>query len=370
MTNKKRAISLILIFLSVFITADDLTQQNDIPSLGVFKIPLKPTWEISEIDEIELLPLVDLVILTNNNSLLLDLSNHRFLILDQTGKLLKNFGNKGEGPGEMTMNFAMVFVAEQRIIMVDINKIIYFDSFGNFIEEKRIVLMNNPPIFFMDSSTFLHYPYFLQGKDDIKGKGILQKKLGDEKDILFAPLQYVPYGTATVNGNPVIMALDGIFPNISINGNGKCFVYGRGDRYQVWVTDLNGKELLTFGIKRNPIIIGQEEIKAELKSEGRGRLSSEIIEALSTSYPNHYSFFRKAFMLKNGSVLIWAYTPDSVGNLQLDLFDSTGKYVKRYLFQEIQGRKVLNLDLNNSKLIYQTEDKEGKTFVSCLEVNW
>jgi len=365
-----RVILFALISFSICLVAEDLTQQSDTPNIGEFKISLNPIWEISEINKIEVAPLVDLVLLPNNNNLLLDLANQRFLFLDQTGKLLHQFGKKGEGPGEMTMNYAMVFVTDQKIIMVDINKIIFFDLVGNFIEEKRIVLMNNPPIFFLDSSTYLHYPYLLMGKDDIKGKGILRRKLGEDKDILFAPLQYKPYGTATVKGSPVIMALNGIFPTISVNGKGERIVYGRGECYQLWVTDLAGKELFTFGIERNPIRISREEIKNELIKEGRGFLSTEAIEALSSSYPDHYSFYQKAFMLNNGSILIWANTPDSMGTIQLDLFDSTGKYTKRYVYQDTQGHQVLNLALNGNKLVYQKEDKEGKTFISCINTNW
>jgi len=269
-------------------------------------------------------------------------------MLDQRGRILRSFGRKGQGPGELENPEEILLSPEGNLFVQDIGngKLTIFNKEGTFIELKRL----SPEITLVSS---LSNGNFL-GLEPIYGGDVNQWGLTlNYYDANFKKIRELDRLTFP---NPVASKIIEASPHVII-----CRV--SGDRIYSAYPE-RGYEFLVFDLKGEFI----RKISVKAKSRNSMELYKKIIErdygdlikfGVKLNYPKSALPFYSYFTDENGYLFVMTYEPGKKpGEYMYDVISPEGKLVNKVsLGPYFSAGNILAKVLGNH--LYLVREKES-----------
>ncbi|MCU0288823.1 MAG: 6-bladed beta-propeller [Acidobacteria bacterium] len=288
--------------------------------------------------------------LAQGRTYLSDNLDFKIYIFDETGKLLKHFLQRGEGPGEFNNAFEYsIHPLGNDVWIPGLMKIARFNPDGEFIEEfKFSKAYRNMEI--LDENRFIGNYYKLttgqQGnannlRKDVcvlmdKGEGIL-KELAEEDGTGGTFVN-----TRLPNGNNfnVDFALDIISPLLlhSISTDRQKVYIGRTDEYIVKVKNLNGETQLVIHRNYENILLSAQDRK-EIIDDVFFRQPPEIKKAIQDNLPAKFNAILKLVSLPGDHLAVYRLT--GIRSFKIDIFDKEGRYIYELELPQDMERRIL-----------------------------
>jgi hypothetical protein len=302
-------------------------KNNDSPAKGELNFKLDKIWEIEGAGEEPFARIRQVLAAEEGTVYVYDNKNMHYYIFDKNGKLVRAFGKKGEGPGEIRrIEQAYMTLAGDKLVIGDLGRIHYFDRRGNFIRSKVIARRNTPVLFLNEHEYITAHLTLLQAPD---GKGTIRRidlQSGTESVIKeFSMFQGGAINTQNVQAAAVIPSLT---PMMIIGYHDNKLYFGMNDNFQVTVSDMKGNVKTVFSLTRAKRSISKKVIEDRLIKMAKGRAPVDVIKQIAKILPNVLTYFSR-IEVHNG--LIYCFTSYYVpGNIRrIDIFSPEGKYLYR-----------------------------------------
>ena len=225
----------------------------------------------NEASDVVLASRIRVAINDNGDIYVLEPGNQRVLMLNHKGELIRNFGRKGQGPGEFQEPKEIV-VGPKGVYVFDLRtkKMSVFDFNGKFIEgvffPNHIVQIWRP-IFFENGNMAFFSVLFDSNRDTIYDFSLYDSEFKSIKNFVHMPLPKADWGRS---GSPDFWVgyLKDIFEGylrgypMHAKLDDKTFVYAVSTRYKGAVVDQNGKVLGRFDKKLKPKMFTETAIRA------------------------------------------------------------------------------------------------------------
>jgi len=252
------------------------------------------------------------------------------------------------------------------------NGINHFSKEGGYIQTLRQEGRPLDPRFFLNRDEIISAPKNVVFLPDGKGKIIRRNiQTGDETVISEFSLQ--DWGIAQ-NAEEVVDIIAIGFSPLMILGYGENRLYwGMNTSYTINVTDLSGKQINSFSLKRRG-----KTVSDKFKKEyfGRPELPADTLNQIAEGFPNKISFFYR-IEVHNG--LVYVFVPDvdlesKMAKLkQIDIFSPEGEYLYRAYVKFEKNRHPLfsplnNLIIQNGHLYSVLMDEKDNALVAKYEI--
>jgi hypothetical protein len=340
---KKMNLAFILFLLIALFQAACVN--SDKPLKGEWDFKLTKVWEIDRAGD-DLLGRPFTLTATEDGILYVyDPANHTNYIFDKDGNFVRAFARSGQGPGEL-VGQELTHCVNGEVYIHASNGINHFTKDGVYIQTVKQEGRPLDPRIFLNSDEIISAPktavFLPDGKGQIIRKNI---KTGDETVISEFSLQ--DWGIAQSGESVVDMIAIGFSPLMILGYAENRLYWGMNTSYMINVTDLSGKKINSFSLKRRAKTVSDKFKKKYFKSPD---LPEEMLNRIAESLPNKISFFHR-IEVHNG--LVYVFVPDvdlesKMAKLkQIDIFSPEGEYLYRAYIKFEKNRHPLFSPLNN-----------------------
>lgn len=340
---KKTKVAFILFLSFVFLQA--AVVNPDKPLKGEWDFKLEKVWEIDRAGDDVLGKPFSLTAAEDGILYVYDVANDVNYIFDKDGNFIRGFAKGGQGPGEI-MGQEMIHVVDGKVYIPAMNGIHVFTKDGEYIQTVKQEGKSLDPRIFLNEDEFISAPktavFLPDGKGEIIRKNI---RTGDETVISGFSLQ--DWGMAQGGGRMVDIISIGFSPLMILGYSENRLYWGMNTSYMIKVTDLSGKEITTFSVKRSSRKVSDSFKKKYFESPN---LPAEMLDQIAESFPNEISFFHR-IEVHNG--LIYVFIPDvdleskRAKIKQIDIFSPDGEYLYRAHIPFEKNRHHLFSPLNS-----------------------
>lgn len=96
-------------------------------------------WKADDLEIYTPINQMSTAVTANGNTFILQFREAEITMVDRSGQVVKTFGGKGSGPGEMQNAFIMYSLGGDRVYVQDMRRTHEFDQDGNFIKTHQVV---------------------------------------------------------------------------------------------------------------------------------------------------------------------------------------------------------------------------------------
>ena len=331
--------------IDIFVDSTNFIGNNDVPANGEWDFDLKEVWSIDNIKGSSFKNISNLQIGENSEIYLFAVDLSEICILDQEGNLVTSFD--GQEDGQQFHYISSLYPSPGYIHALDwgtSNDIIKtFDNRGNFESSFNLIdgvtpytFINKDQYIAIKSGTTIsnrpEYEKLLLLSSSQKEKSVIGKYIADEKLVL-------TIRTDRGRINHVTEDIE-IFPRLIVHFHENMLYMGRSDRYLIKKTDLQGNEVLSFGIKgrrKTSLPVNYAEDRASKVKINNKEISPEMKEEYLAGFPNQHVYYTKITTDEKG--LIYVFLPDIVDKrkLEIDIFSPAGKYLYHSIIKLPEG---------------------------------
>jgi len=279
------------------------------------------------------------------NIYVLDHTAFHVLKFDPDGNLVKEFGRKGQGPGEFEFPMGMQIVNDEVMISdMNMNRLIFFNLDGEYQRHLNMMLRDTDP--HLDSSGNIIAQSAKPGDPWIVSLNRYNNK---------AELQHMIDKFEFFRNPNRIDVLAPIYINYTVSNDDQV-VWGVADKYELNVVDKSGHLIRKIRKKYIPSKILQEE---------RDRLMERYHESGQKIYiPENYPPIRDLSSDDEGRIFVYQYETDLNNGRYYDVFNSEGR------FHSIMKLNNQPAHWRDGKLYCIAEDEDGYQFIKRYQVNW
>ena len=366
---KKMNLAFILFLLIAFLQA--AVVNPDKPLKGGWDFKLKKVWEIDRAGDDFLGRPFSLTATEDGTLYVYDTANHTNYIFDKDGNLIRAFARRGQGPGEI-IGQELIHYVDGKVYIPAQNGINLFTKDGVYIQTVKQEGRSLDPLFFINKDEIISAPKTAVFLPDGKGKIIRKNiKTGDETVISGFSIQ--DWGMAQSGERVVDIIAIGFSPLMILGYAENRLYWGMNTSYRINVTDLNGKKINTFSVKRRSKKVSDKFKKKYFESPN---LPEGMANRIAESLPNKISFFHR-IEVHNG--LVYVFVPDVDLNSktaklkQIDIFSPEGEYLYRAYIKFGKNRRHLfsplnNLVIQNGYLYAVLTDEEYNVLISKYKI--
>ena len=314
---------------------------------GVFLIEEELSiGEEGEGDEYFFSDVIDIAVDEEGKLYILDMHEAHIKVFDKTGKYIKTIGNKGQGPGEMSIPSSIQITPEDEIAVNDwpARKIHFFALDGKFLHslsQRNMGFFTDPKI---DNSGNITASYMIMDNEVT----YVLKKFNSQFKELF------PIFSTVLLKYP---NLDPFFPQCYWDLIGENnLVWGFAEKYELYIIDSEGKTDKKITREYDPIKITDEE--KEKSAEG-------LLGGVKLVWNAHHNAFIYLCVDDEGRIFTRTYEKahDSA-EYYYDVFDQDGKYMVKI---PLKSRPYV---IKKGKLYTIEEDEEGYQLVKRYGIAW
>jgi hypothetical protein len=284
---------------------------------------------------------------------MLDSKEDHIKIFDKSGKHIRTFGERGQGPGEFQSPTRMYLARGKEITVLDSGKLSYFSEEGKFIKEislgkyTRIIRAMN------DSRGFILGDWYAYGDKQISKLG----KFDQDFNLILT--------IASHEEKMNIFELNLLMPRFvyQVTKDDKV-IWGWTDDYELNILDSDGKLTKKIVKEYDPIKITEKDKK---------RIIGEIWGDRPLPPPQKFYFHRHFppfyyFVYdNNGQIYVRTHERDSKGNVYYDVFDSEGRHFMKFPHPE---NELIFVIKNNKAYCMIEENEEGIPLVKRYKMKW
>jgi len=249
---------------------------------------------------------------TEENIYALDFKEVQIKVFDKSGKHLRTFGKRGQGPSEMQRPARMAVTPDNRILVADFGnlKLLYFSPEGECVDEvpmgKWILLDIGE-----DTSGRIYGTIF---SNDTKGQyyQIMRFDDGMKSEVSIARAEHKrdPRGENYFRN----LIFFGLLKNDFIS-------WCQTEKYEFTVVDKSGRTVRRISRDWDQVLIPKKE-KEKLMEPGPA--------PVKTFVPDHYPPIVKFITDDEGRIFVRTYEDAGEGRAFIDVFDAEGRYVAKF----------------------------------------
>jgi hypothetical protein len=341
---------------SEFFFAKEITNKGN-PSKGEYSFPLKPIWSVNGTGEKLFALVVSILVSDSGHVICRDIKNQEYYIFSKEGKFVNPFGLRGEGPGEVkNSGGADIFVVNNKVIIQDSDKLLYFNNHGEFLHSIRYIGSVN---IFLNENEIISAPQSILRltSDQVKMKYI-NLKTKREKEIF----DFTVFKSGAINqGNRRAGVVIPTITPVMVAGKHNSKIYfGMNNKYEIHIMDKNGKKFGSFKLKRERKNVSLKEREDFMVRLAKGLGPEELARQLAKTLPGKETYFSD-IQSHEGLVYIYRSHFPPANQQQIDIFSSEGVYLYR-AFINIKGKDTIiaGPTFKNSHVLMAVEDEEGE----------
>lgn len=356
---------IILLLMAVFLSAASASSATNVankdnPANGEYVFPLEQVWQTDAAGDTPFGRLSQLYVSGEGNLFVRDLKNKAYFIFDRNGKFVKSFGALGEGPGEVkNVGRARIMLAGDKVVIVDSDKILYFNQNGEFIRSVINNTQARPPVVFLNEDEFISAPQTIMASADGNAKlKHINLKTGKEKVI--TDFSLFKGGVVQQGNMRAVAIIPSITPVMVVGKLDNTFYFGMNDKYNVYKTDLDGKDLGSFSLTRQHRKVTLKQKEQVMSDLIKGLAPEEFARHLAKALPGQETYFSD-IQAHEGKLYLYksAFVPGDW--YQLDIFSPAGKYLYRGIVKVNEGyTMVIGPTIKNGFMYIGQEDEEGE----------
>lgn len=337
---------------------------TDTPANGEYVVPLEKVWQIDAAGDTPFGRLSQIYVSGNGNLFVRDLKNKAYFIFNKDGKFLKTFGALGEGPGEVkNVGRARVMLAGDKVVIVDSDKILFFNQNGGFLRSVLNNAQTRPPVVFLNEDEFISAPLTIMASADGSAK-IKHVNLKTGKEKVITDFSLFKGGVVQQGNVRAVAIIPSITPVMVIGNMADTFYFGMNDKYQIYITNLEGEDLGSFSLDRERSEVTLKQKEKVMSDLVKGLAPEGVAKQLAKALPGHETYFSsieafdgKLYLFKSAFVPVSAY--------QTDIFSAEGKYLYRGIIKTSDGSTMAVGPTIKKEFIYTAqEDEDGEIVIA------
>jgi len=289
----------------------------------------------------------------------LDFKEQKIKVFDDSGEFLRDFGEKGQGPGELQMPAGIFLAPENRLAINDAlgRKMVYFTKQGKYIRDVSYATRLALVTLLMDpQGNFMGREMKLEGQEMFYDIG----KFDTDMNPLFS-LDKVGFPNPLSGKKINLMDAILIF-QFDRAGN---IYYGRNREYEIDVYTPEGKHVKSIRKEYQP-----QKITEEDKEEILSRLDSVPNAAPINlrdmfEFPNLFPPFQSFTLDEKGRIIVRTWEKGKEADEFVhDIFDSEGRFIAQFTSK-------INVSIwKNGKAYAPDENEDGFNVIKKYSVNW
>jgi hypothetical protein len=371
-----RLIGIILIFSLLVAYLFPGISNPDKPLKGEWDLKPEKVWEITSAGNDPLArPLIR--VSEDGTCYIIDKQTKKNYIFDGSGKFIKSFAPRGEGPQEVMRNMAIYYVDGQ-LIMLDLSKIHYLAKSGEITRSIRHDAFANFLYLCVDPHRCITVTINPLGeKRRERELRLMDIETGKIKTLY--RYQYRTLYNNEENQNWGVLEVPGITPweIVGYDYVNKKVYFGMNNSYTIHVFDLEGKSLNSFSLKRARQEVSKKSIEAWVKAT-----RPEVpYQQVANKIPTELNYFHTiqiiaglvyVYTMEWGEPMLWS---NRWGIQQIDIFSLDGKYLYRTYFNPGKGYKIyfpipIQLGFIQGGHFYVTlEDESGEIILAKYKIS-
>ena len=368
MVRKLQAIVIILVcfLLANGLYADEI-KNTDKPAKGESTFDIKKVWEINTAGQDPFGNIDDILISAKGDICCYDSKNMKYYLFDGNGKFFQAFGTRGEGPGEIKQpEEAPILKAGNKIVVQDVDRLHYFTWEGKYI---RSVV--NPkermPTIFLNEDEFIRAPLTILNAPDGIAKVTRINLASGERKVLTEFTMFKGGALQNEIGSASMWA-DGLTPMFILGKIGSKLYYGVNDKYQVYISDMDGKVQGSFSLTRQKTSVSEKEKIDFISRAAQGQAPDDLIRTLAKQLPNEETYF-SLIEEHNGIIYLYAWKFFMKNTQQIDIFSQEGKYLYRKIIKVEPKYKIGCMPVIDKDYLYMAlEDEDGEITLNKYEI--
>ncbi len=308
------------------------------PTLGKGPLALTELWSHAGSPENPLSGITRLRVSATGEIFVMDRKQFRIFVFSQDGKLLRSFGKKGEGPGEIRMLIDF-HLSPGRTVLVDVNSLHLFDHYGNFIETHKLPESENiSPLFFVDDDRFVYAPRKPMEKNGQKELRLFHLRDKTSKLIIDRGGDDKPATPTGMYGGTVMVIGSGSYRDneglLAAAGPDNTLLWTFNGTPELVIADYSGRERIRFaaqGAHRMPIdeAAKQAAIKRMRIVVNGASLPKDMVDRLKGTIPDQatYYYFIGSGPARQAAIAAYISEFGRSDGYAFDFFSSSGEYV-------------------------------------------
>jgi hypothetical protein len=367
---KKIKRTFILLLLVPFLQAG--VENPDKPLKGEWDFDLQRIWEIGRAGDEVLGRPFSLMATEDEILYVYDAANRANYIFDKDGYFIRAFAKSGQGPGEI-IGQELIHYVNGKIYIPAQNGIHLFTKDGIYTGTVKQEGRPLNPRIFLNKDEIISAPKTAAFLPDGKGK-IVRKNIKTGEETVISEFSIEDWGMAQSGGRVVDMIAVGFSPLMTLGYSEDRLYWGMSSSYRINVTDLNGKKINSFSVKRKSRKVSDNFKK---KYFSNPNLPEEMINQIAESFPNKISFFHR-IEVHNG--LVYVFIPDvdlkskRAKLKQIDIFSPEGEYLYRAYVEFEKNRQHLfsplhNLVIQNKHLYAVLMDEDDNVLIAKYKIS-
>ena len=343
----------------------------DKPLKGEWNFKIEKVWEIDRAGDDVLGKPFSLTATEDGILYVYDTANNVTFIFDKDGNFIRAFARSGQGPGEV-MGQELIHLVNRKVFIPARNGIKVFTKDGEFIRTVKQEGRQLDPSIFLNEDEIISAPKTAVFLPDGKGT-IIRKNIKTGEETMISEFSLQDWGMAQSREQQVDIISIGFSPLMILGYAQNRLYWGMNTSYMINVTDLSGKKISSFSVKRKSRKVSDNFKKKYFDAPN---LPPEMITQIADSFPNDISFFHR-IEVHNG--LVYVFVPDvDLENKramlkQIDIFSPEGEYLYRAYIKFEKNRHHLfsplnNLVIQNSHLYAVLMDEEYNVRVAKYKI--
>jgi hypothetical protein len=372
----------IVFFLSIFLFLVSCGQQKakwlgtieNVDGVSVVKNPSKPIYgpEVFFLEEELAIGSKDredefifqytpnLVVDEEENIYVLDSRAAHIFVFNKQGELVRDFGKKGQGPGEMGYPLDIKAAPHGELMVLDLAqaRLNFFSQNGEYLRSFSTIsqeAMRRPVI---NSRGHIVAGFWEYGKDKKTWKTTLKKYNSDLKPVSMITTQSTVYETQVQEYFESRRGINLVW-DVTCKDD---IIWGIFTRYEIFVHNSEGELYKKIIRDYEGIKITKQE-KGKLIKDWIG--DTPIPSGFTLKFPERYPPFIRFTCDEEGRIFVQTYDKTEDGEADYyDVFDSEGKYIARI------SLKYRPQSWKNKRLYTMEEGEDGYQVVKRYKVTW
>jgi hypothetical protein len=343
----------------------------DKPLRGDWDFKLEKVWEVDRAGDDVLGRPFSLAATEDGILYVYDTASQINYIFDKDGNFVRTFARSGQGPGEV-MGRELIHLVNGKVYIPARNGIQVFTKDGEYVQTLKQEGSSLDPRIFLNEDEIISAPKTAVFLPDGKGE-IIQKNIKTGKETVISEFSLQDWGMAQSRGQQVDIISIGFSPLMILGYAENRLYWGMNTSYMINVTDLSGKKISTFSVKRKSRKVSDNFKKKYFDAPN---LPPEMLTQIADSFPNEISFFHR-IEVHNG--LVYVFVPDvdmekkRAKLKQIDIFSPEGEYLYRAHIKFEKNRQHLfspfnSLVIQNRYLYAVLVDEEYNARVAKYEI--
>ena len=347
---------------------------QDKPAKGEFIFPMDKVWTTRQAGEDLFGLLVEFVVSDSGYIYCRDMKNKAYYRFGPDGRFLKKFGEQGEAPGQVQQpGGAGILIHKDTILIIDATKIHYFNAKGDYIRSALNNRAAKPVTILLNEDEFIAAPTKLtnvqKGTAQVKHVNL---KTGAERVIT----DFTLFNSGVLNrtsdqGNmQARVTIPTITPVMVLGYHEDQLYFGMNSSYNIFITDMNGKETGSFSLHRRPRAVSLKEREDIMLKLVKGLGPPELARQVAKTLPDKETYFHSIEVHDDLIYVFRSHFPPKHIQ-QIDIFSKEGKYLYKSSVKLKEGHMILSgPTFQDGHMYLAWEDAEGEAFLGKFNTSY